>query len=191
MMARSTDCQTAFGYGRCKSSNNNAIAPGTMNTKGMFWGSNDQTSGVKVFGMENVWGNLWRRTAGWINANGTQKVKLTRGTHDGSTATDYNTDGNGYKTIANATPAGSSGGYISSMKTEAFGRLPVTASGSSSTYEADGMWYNNGQVNYAYVGGGWSDGLMVGPFCAVLDHAASVLNSSVGAALSCKPLAAA
>ena len=133
MMARSTECQTAFGYGRCKSSNSNAIAPGTMNTKGMFWGSNDQTSGVKVFGMENVWGNLWRRTAGWINANGTQKVKLTRGTHDGSTVTDYNTDGNGYKTIANATPAGSSGGYISSMKTEAFGRLPVTASGSSSS----------------------------------------------------------
>ena len=79
MMARSTECQTAFGYGRCNSSN--SIAPGTMNSKGMFWGSNDKTSGVKVFGMENVWGNLWRRTAGWINANGTQKVKLTRGTH--------------------------------------------------------------------------------------------------------------
>lgn len=191
MMARSTECQTAFGYGRCKSSNSNAIAPGTMNTKGMFWGSNDQTSGVKVFGMENVWGNLWRRTAGWINANGTQKVKLTRGTHDGSTAIDYNTDGNGYKTIANATPAGSSGGYISSMKTEAFGRLPVTASGSSSTYEADGMWYNNSQVNYAYVGGNWNSGLMVGPFDADLRNAASHSGSHIGAALSCKPLAAA
>lgn len=191
MMARSTECQTAFGYGRCKSSNSNAIAPGTMNTKGMFWGSNDQTSGVKVFGMENVWGNLWRRTAGWINANGTQKVKLTRGTHDGSTAIDYNTDGNGYKTIANATPAGSSGGYISSMKTEAFGRLPVTASGSSSTYEADGMWYNNSQVNYAFVGGYWAHGLMVGPFYAILSSAASHSNSNLGAALSCKPLAAA
>lgn len=191
MMARSTECQTAFGYGRCKSSNSNAIAPGTMNTKGMFWGSNDQTSGVKVFGMENVWGNLWRRTAGWINANGTQKVKLTRGTHDGSTVTDYNTDGNGYKTIANATPAGSSGGYISSMKTEAFGRLPVNASGSSSTYEADGMWYNNGQVNYAYVGGHWGGGLVVGPFYACLDTTASYSNSALGAALSCKPLAAA
>ena len=190
MMARSTECQTAFGYGRCKSSNSNAIPPGTMNTKGMFWGSNDQTSGVKVFGMENVWGNLWRRTAGWINANGTQKVKLTRGTHDGSTAIDYNTDGNGYKTIANATPAGSSGGYISSMKTEAFGRLPVTASGSSSTYEADGMWYNNSQVNYACVGGAWSNGLLVGPFCANLRVAASFSDSGRGAALSCKPLAA-
>lgn len=191
MMARSTECQTAFGYGRCKSSNSNAIAPGTMNTKGMFWGSNDQTSGVKVFGMENVWGNLWRRTAGWINANGTQKVKLTRGTHDGSTTTDYNTDGSGYKTIANATPAGTSGGYISSMKTEAFGRLPVTASGSSSTYEADGMWYNNSQVNYACVGGDWSHDLLVGPFYADLDYAASHSNSHIGAALSCKPLAAA
>ena len=135
--------------------------------------------------------NLWRRTAGWINANGTQKVKLTRGTHDGSTATDYNTDGNGYKTIANATPAGGSGGYISSMKTEAFGRLPVIASGSSSTYEADGMWYNNSQVNYAYVGGYWGDGLLVGPFFAALDYTASSSASSAGAALSCKPLAAA
>ena len=190
MMARSTECQTAFGYGRCKSSNSIAIAPGTMNTKGMFWGSNDQTSGVKVFGMENVWGSLWRRTAGWINANGTQKVKLTRGTHDGSTVTDYNTDGNGYKMIANATPAGSSGGYISSMKTEAFGRLPVTASGSSSTYEADGMWYNNSQVDYAFVGGYWTSGLLVGPFYADLGPAASVSASSRGAALSCKPLAA-
>ena len=191
MMARSTECQTAFGYGRCKSSNSSAIVPGTMNTMGMFWGSNDQTSGVKVFGMENVWGNLWRRTAGWINANGTQKVKLTRGTHDGSTATDYNTDGSGYKTIANATPAGTSGGYISSMKTEAFGRLPVTASGSSSTYEADGMWYNNRQVYYACVGGYWYAGLMVGPFCANLAYAASSSSSYYGAALSCKPLAAA
>lgn len=193
MMARSTECQTAFGYGQCKSvmSGNRAIVPGAMDTKGMFWGSNDQTSGVKVFGMENVWGNLWRRTAGWINANGTQKVKLTRGTHDGSTATDYNTDGSGYISVANATPAGTSGGYISSMKTEAFGRLPVTASGSSSTYEADGMWYNNSQVNYAFVGGGWYDALVVGPFSAVLDGAASGSDSCIGAALSCKPLAAA
>lgn len=191
MMARSTECQTAFGYGRCKSSNSSTIAPGTMNTKGMFWGSSDQTSGVKVFGMENVWGNLWRRTAGWINANGTQKVKLTRGTHDGSTAADYNTDGSGYISVASATPSGTSGGYISSMKTEAYGRLPVTASGSSSTYEADGLSYNNSQVDYASVGGHWNSDLLVGPFYATLNVPASSSYSSLGAALSCKPLAAA
>lgn len=191
MMARSTECQTAFGQGRCKTNNKSPIDNGTMNTKGMFWGSNDQTSGVKVFGMENVWGNVWRRTAGWVNSNGTQKVKLTRGTHDGSTATDYNTDGSGYKTIADATLAGSFIGYISSMKTEAFGRLPVTTRGSSSTYEADGVWCFISQVGYANVGGRWEGGLMVGPFCASLDVVASYSRSDFGAALSCKPLSAA
>ena len=80
---------------------------------------------------------------------------------------------------------------ISSMKTEAFGRLPVNASGSSSTYEADGMWYNNSQVNYAFVGGFWDIDLVVGPFVANLYIAASSSYSAFGAALSCKPLAAA
>ena len=77
------------------------------------------------------------------------------------------------------------------MKTEAFGRLPVTASGSSSTYEADGMWYNNNQIDYAFVGGDWYSDLLVGPFSALLGNAASFSYSGAGAALSCKPLAAA
>ena len=97
----------------------------------------------------------------------------------------------GYAVTEETTPAGTSGGYISSMKTEAFGRLPVIASGSSSTYEADGMWYNNSQVNYACVGGYWYDDLVVGPFCALLYATASYSSSYRGAALSCKPLAAA
>ncbi len=189
MMAKSTELQTAFGYGRCSSSNSSAIATGTMNAKGLFWGSNDQTSGVKIFGMENWWGNIWRRTAGWINDNGTQKVKLTRGTHDGSTATDYNITGSGYISVSGATPSGTSGGYIRSMKTEAYGRLPVTASGSSSTYESDGLYFDNSGVHYAVVGGHWNSALLVGPFCAILSLAASSSGTHIGAALSCKPLA--
>lgn len=189
MMAKSTDGQTAYGSGVSNASA--AIGQGTMNTKGMFWGSNNTTSGVKVFGMENLWGNLWRRTAGWINANGTQKVKLTRGTHDGSTATDYNTDGSGYLTVPGATPSGTSGGYIKTMKTMPYGRIPYDASGSATTYEADSLWFNNSQSNYAVVGGGWSDGLRCGPFCAYLIAAASYSSAGIGAALSCKPLATA
>lgn len=190
MMAKTTECQTAFGYGRCKTTNRDAISNGTMNTRGMFWGDDDQTSGVKVFGMENWWGNLWRRTAGYVNDNGVQVVKLTRGTKDGSTAADYNTDGTGYIEIVGATPTGTSGGYIKTMKTEAFGRLPVDASGSSSTFEADGLWFNNSQVNYAFFGGCWNDDLLVGPFSASMPFAASYSYAGRGAALSCKPLAA-
>lgn len=191
LMSKSTDTQTAYGTGRCASGNTSTIGQGTMNTNGLFWGSTNQTSGVKVFGMENWWGNIWRRTAGWINAKGTQKVKLTQGTHDGSTATDYNLDGTGYLTLSGATPAGTSSGYISAMKNDLpYGRIPVTAGGSSSTYEADDLWFNNSQVNYALVGGGWESALFCGAFCADLNAAASSATAYRGAALSCKPLAA-
>lgn len=189
MMGKSTDGQTVYGKGRCDT--NSAVNTGTMNSRGMFWGSNNGTDGVKVFGMEHFWGNLWRRTAGWMNVNGTQKVKLTRGTKDGSTASDYNTDGNGYKTVSGATPSGTSGGYISSMKTEGFGRIPITASGSSSTFEADGLYYNNSGTMYAIVGGTWDDDLHCGPFYAYLANPPSDSDSHRGAALSCKPLATA
>ena len=189
MMGKSTDGQTVYGKGRCDA--NSAVNTGTMNSRGMFWGSTNGTDGVKVFGMEHFWGNLWRRTAGWMNVNGTQKVKLTRGTKDGSTVSDYNTDGNGYKTVSGATPSGSSGGYINSMKTEGFGRIPITASGSSSTFEADGLYYSNSGTMYAIVGGSWHFDLLCGPFCALLDIAPSSLYSYYGAALSCKPLATA
>lgn len=189
MMAKSTDHQVSYGYGRCKEGNTEAIGQGTMNTKGLFWGEDDQTSGVKVFGMENWWGNLWRRTAGYINANGTQKVKITRGTKDGSVATDYNTDGANYLTISGATPSGTSGGYINTMKTMPYGRLPVTANGSGTTYEADGLWFNNSQNNYALFGGSWANALLCGGFCVSLNYAASNSHARIGAALSCKPLA--
>ena len=188
MMARSTDGQTAFGYGRCNTSNSKPLVPGMMNTKGMFWGSSNMTSCVKVFGMENLWGNLYRRTAGWMFVNSVQKVKLTRGTHDDSTATDYNTDGSGYISVVDSSISGSNGGYISGMKTESYGRLPTAASGSSSTYEADGVYFSNGTY-YAYVGGLWGNGLKCGPFYVGLYYTASNSNSYVGAALSCKPLA--
>lgn len=191
MMGKSTNHQAVYGSGRSKSGNKSAIDQGTMNTKGLFWGSTDETSGVKVFGMENWWGNLWRRTAGYINANGTQKVKLTRGTKDGTTVADYNTDGSGYLSISGATPAGTSGGYINTMKTMPYGRIPVTASGSGTTFEADGMWFNNGQNNYALFGGNWDNALLCGGFYVYLSTAASYAYAAVGAALSCKPLAAA
>lgn len=187
MMFKSTDLQATAGYGVCSASA--AIAPGSMNTKGLFWGAGDKTSGVKVFGMENWWGNIFRRIAGWCISGGTQKVKLTRGTKDGTTVGDYNFDGNGYKTISGVNLTRS--GYISKMKTESFGRFPMEANGSTTTFEADQVWADSGNGYYAYVGGYWSIDLICGPFCANLYNGPSTANASRGAALSCKPLAAA
>ena len=187
MMFKSTDLQATAGYGVCSASA--AIAPGSMNTKGLFWGAGDKTSGVKVFGMENWWGNIFRRIAGWCISGGTQKVKLTRGTKDGTTVGDYNFDGNGYKTISGVNLTRS--GYISKMKTESFGRFPMEANGSTTTFEADQVWADSGNGYYAYVGGYWYVGLNCGPFCANLYLGPSGTGTGIGAALSCKPLAAA
>lgn len=187
MMFKSTDLQATAGYGVCSASA--AIAPGSMNTKGLFWGAGDKTSGVKVFGMENWWGNIFRRIAGWCISGGTQKVKLTRGTKDGTTVGDYNFDGNGYKTISGVNLTRS--GYISKMKTESFGRFPMEANGSTTTFEADQVWADSGNGYYAFVGGLWNVDLACGPFCAALCYAPSHTSPGIGAALSCKPLAAA
>ena len=187
MMAKSTDCQVAYGYGI--SNTVGSTDSGTMDTRGMFWGSNNKDDGVKVFGMEHFWGTIYRRTAGWMVVNGIQKVKLTRGTHDGTSASDYNTTGSGYKDIASSTPSGISGGFISTMKTETFGRFPTSGNGSSTTYEADGLYYDNSDTMYALCGGHWRNNLLCGPFYASLDKTPFSWDASIGAALSCKPVA--
>ena len=181
-MGKSTDTQTVFGMGNCNSSAQ--IKNGTMNSKGLFWGSTDKTSGVKVFGMENWWGNLWRRIGGWVtDSNGVQKIKMTYGTSDGSTTTGYNTDGTGYISVGSKP---SSNGYIKSMNFNKLGLIPSSTVGSSSTYYSDSSYW--GTSRYALVGGYWSNDLGCGVFFVSLGSAVSVSGSSVSAALSCKPL---
>lgn len=187
MMFKSTDGQGTAGYGRVSSGNTSAIAPGTMNSKGLFWGTDDQVSGVKVFGMENLWGNMWRDLAGYIRSGNSQKVKITRGTKDGSTADDYNFSGAGYLTVADVNL---SDGQISKMQTETYGRFPVAVGGSDSTYEADYIWYKYESTGIAQAGGYWRYAKSCGPYCFILRWSTSRYNDKGnGAALSCKPLA--
>ncbi|MDD3415475.1 MAG: hypothetical protein PHY47_15945 [Lachnospiraceae bacterium] len=189
LMGKGTDGQKIFGNGHYTggSSASDLLITGTMNSNGLFWGSNGTGKGVKVFGIENYWGNQWRRLLGWINVSGTQKIKMTYGTDDGSTVKGYNLTGSGYLTVASATPGGTSGGYISGVNiANGFGIIPVTASGSSSTYLADGLWFNNSQTDIALVGGNCSNSLLCGPFCSALADTAAYAGWYFGAALSYK-----
>ena len=193
LIGKSTDSQTIFGTGNNKtyvsSSNTGVKNTGTMNTKGLFWGNQDNKSGVKVFGIEHWYGNIWRRIGGWINDKGTQKIKMTYGQSDGSTSDGYNETGSGYISIGGATHSGTSGGYISKMLITDNGLIPTIASGSATTYYCDGFWFNNSQVDYACVGGRSNDRFYVGAFCSDLGGASSYVGWGVGAAISCKPLA--
>lgn len=112
LISRSTDLTTAFGRGSVHPTESHIITTGTMDEKGLFWGSNDGTSGVKVFGIENLWGSIWNRVAGIVNDNGFCKVKLCWGTSDGSDINEYNPMGNGYMLISDDLP---DNGIVESM----------------------------------------------------------------------------
>ena len=190
LMSKSLNTQDKYGYGRCSTSNSTAIGQGTMNGKGRFWGDSSQTNGVKIFGMENWYGNIWRRIEGYVtNSSGVQLVKMCYGTRDGSTADAYSTDGTGY--VSMGTTSGTSGSGIQAMHVnDKCGVVPKALAGNTSptTYFADGHWYNNSC--YAFVGGSWGYGLLVGAFCSAVGNAVSTAGTDIGAAVSCKPLSA-
>ena len=198
LMGKSTDTQAVFGQGLNSGgneANNDNFRTGIHDKKGLFYGTNSGTetsssfdNAVKIFGTENHYGFQWQRIIGWINSSGTQKAKLTYGQEDGSTVDGYNLTGDGYLSIG-ATPSGTPGGYISEMEFSDKGMLPKVASGSNSTYYADGLWFNNSDVKVARVGGHSADGARLGAFYATLSNAASSSHWTIGASLSCKPLA--
>lgn len=178
LIGKSTNTQATFGNGHYTggSQASHLLKSGTMNDKGLFYGTNGTGVGVKVFGMENYWGNQWRRTAGLLNMSGTQKYKLTA---------PYNDSGSGYNTVSGGTPDGTSGGYVNKMIYTSDGAMTTkTASGSDSTFYADGMWFNNSQTDYALFGGACASGLACGAFACALDSTLSAAPWSDGAALS-------
>lgn len=195
LMGKSTDTQTVFGKGNSdgyiddSSINYGMINSGEMNDKGLFWGSNvsstSSQNGVKVFGMENWWGNQWRRFAGLILDSGTYKFKMGYGTSDGSTTNSYNLTGDGYVS-SGITPGGTSGGYINITDYSNGMSLPKTASGSPSTYYCDGLWFDNSIVVAACHGSSCSAGAHCGVFCLTVRYATSAVNRHIGTALSFK-----
>lgn len=189
MMAKNTDTQAAYGYGRSTAavSVENMLDTGTMNTKGMFWGSNDGISGVKVFGMENYWANQHRRLAGLLVENGVFYYKFTKGTEDGSTTSDYSTTiSTGY--LVGPT-AGDTSGYTKSMvyKPDGFYGCVDVSGGSGTTYYADYFYINTSGLRYAYRGGYCYNARDCGASYFFLRDAAGSTYWTIGAALSCKP----
>ena len=192
LIGKSTNVKETFGFGHYEggTSASSLKQTGTLNDKGLFYGKNVSGYAVKVFGIENYWGNMWKFYAG-LMANGTSVyAKMTWNTADGSSGTGYGTTAVSTSKSIGKTLGGTSGGYTSVTYNSQYGNIPITASGSSDTYECDGLLFNaTANVYFALVGGACSNGLLVGAFAVHLRAAVSVSGWSIGAALSCKPLA--
>ena len=199
LIGKSLDTQTVFGYG-CASDYDDTHptgsgyygihASGETNDKGLFWGSNVTTKGsckpVKVFGMENYWGNLWQRIAGLVNDHGVEKVKLTWGTEDGSTGTGYQLGSSsvtGFLTVCNAP---TSGGYVKYWYYTPYGAAVQynTSGGSASTYYCDYSWWANTNLFVAIFGGYVSSGSICGSWCVSLSASWSRSSWVIGASPS-------
>ena len=187
MMGKSLDLQRTYGQGLSTGGEAamKAYQTGALNKSGLFFGYSDTTHASKVFGMENFWACQWRRTAGLINKNGAIFYKLTRGTADGSTATDYNTDGTGYLAGPTSMP---DGGFVKKYDYSTGAYIPAEVGGSDSTYYCDYYWINKSATCYALYGGGSDNGSGCGS-CVRLCSDAGVAGWSFGAALSFKPAA--
>lgn len=192
LMFKTTDFQSALGQGKSNGGSDvgACLKSGTMDNKGYFYGSSSTSVGIKLFGMENRYASQWERYLGEVLVNGVRKVKLTEGTQDGSTVTGFNFTGEGYISLNELpVPSGTSGGYISQCETvDDIGTFPVVVSGSSSTNECDGMWFNNSGTMVAFGGAPSNNGAFCGLFAVSLSYPVSHASWNIGSSVSYKPL---
>lgn len=155
LISRSSDSQGAFGQGDTNTYvNNESQNYGKLNTgqhkadgvwklygSSQFYGASDENHHVRVFHIEDFWGNRWDRCLGLNLVNKEYKYKMIRPYALESDST--------YVSTGLTAPTS---GYQKTQYVGEFGVLPKTIDGTQSTYVCDYFWSSNG-VRLALVGG--------------------------------------
>ncbi len=171
MKYKSLDSQTAVGNGSVTTS---VQKTGHADIKGMNYGDGSTNIGIKLFGIEDFWGNIGE----WIDG------LYYRSSGHILTATDnFNSRG------ICCTDQGASGlsgnlvGYVNGVSGNSeIGFFPSKLKGSSSTYFADyAHIYNDDCV--PFVGGDYDSRFEAGAFCIDVSYNAYTYIESVGARL--------
>lgn len=179
LIGKSTHVQAVFGQGHTTGGSSAAdfLETGTLKDKGQFFGYSNTTSAVKVFHMENFWGDRWGRIVGLIYDHGMYKAKMTP-EGDG-----YNLTGAGYTAIRKGISAASAGGgYVKNAQQTEYGLFPTVLGGSEAAYDADYHYYNPGNVSVPFVGGACGYGGGCGR-CLYVNSAAGFAWWNLGASL--------
>lgn len=126
LMCKSTNSQESFGYGPVRSKP--GPSTGTLNTKGQFWGSSDGSSNVKVFHIEQLWGNIWDALMGLVTMGSDNKVHASMMPLR-TNPSDYLDTGIIGKSVSFT--------WWENGKLSELGLIPTTWGGSSSTFFTD------------------------------------------------------
>lgn len=186
LISGTLDSQTAFGKGACSGGSSVKLTPGTLNDKGLFYGYSTENYAVKLFGIENFYGNFSLSLAGFVT-DSSQNIctKMTYGTEDGSTSIGFNTDGTGYVTFPNTNLKSTT--FIKRWYCGDHGFIPWDGSASSSTYTCD--YYYSGSDGYASIGGRTDEGSNAGIMFIDVNHSKNANGWYCGTGLSYKGLA--
>lgn len=172
LISRSTDSQASFGQGASSTydateiPNRGKLVVGTSGA-GQFYGTDDETHHVKVFHIEDFWGNRWDRCLGLNLIDGKYAYKLVRPyalSPDSSYVAEISVSASGWQIEQ----------YVGE-----FGALPKTTGGSDSTYSCDYFWVSSGE-KLALLGGSCNTASRCGAFCLNLNDAASSSNWAIG-----------
>lgn len=167
---KNLDARSAIGQGYVGSST--VTNTGATNAKGMDYGTTSDTTQVKLFGIEDFWGNIYE----WIDGIVTDSLGYIL------TATDnFNDSGSGYENQGQGATSGI-GDYMSKPQGKSeTGFLAKEVNGSQSTYFCSIASLYASCV--AFFGGFYSYDTGAGAFSLRVNYGASMLIYLIGARL--------
>lgn len=133
------------------------------------------TDRVKLFGLEDAWGNLLQWLGGLYCDSSYNLLTKTSNFTTGTTALDYD-----FSTSSGL--SSNMSGYMKQLQgTNGGGFVGKQTGGSSTTY-----WPDSGRVNascFVSVGGNWAGGDSAGLFCCYVNYDASNAHAFLGCRL--------
>ena len=168
--------QEALGKGY--TSGSAAQITGATNTKGMCYGNpNSGTDRMKLFGLEDLWGNVYQFISGLYSDSNRNLLTTTDnfGVNTSADAWEYN--------VSSGT-TGSVGGHMTESQGTNNGGFVikgVDGNGSSTTYYSD--YVDLSASYFPVVGGTWVDGDDAGVFGCGVGNSASESNAYIGSRL--------
>ena len=169
---KNLDSQTVIGQGNV--SNNGKLNTGATDKKGMTWGSTSNKEQIKLFGIEDFFGNIWE----WIDGI---KTDASFNILVSTTNDNFNDTGDGYYKIITGDNTTIFGWNKMTIGTNEGGFLIKSTGASASTYYCDGGYRAASRCGCA--GGAWDCGSDVGVFHLALDSSAASSYSDFGARL--------
>jgi hypothetical protein len=169
---KSLNSQSKVGRGFVDGNSAQKSTGGTE-TKGMDWGETTGKDHMKLFGLEDFWGNVYEWIDGYFS-DSSRNIK---------TATEnFNDTGSNYTARGVAASSNVSGNYMNNCVGDTHsGFTPTSTSGSETTYFCD---YAELYASYLPIfGGRWNDASGAGAFILFVSSSASDTSALIGARL--------